>query len=262
MAKVRPLVDDEALDLVKLRRVRGVGVDPIGAARADDADRRLLRQHGADLHRRGVGAQQHARAVFLRIEEERVVHLPRRMALWEIQLCKVVVVGLDVGTFGDGKAHVGKDSRQLIHHLAERMDAAGFRGRLAQRQRDVDGLGGQPCIERGRFQDIATRGQRLRNTVLGEVDGRALRLAFVGRHLAERRKQCRDRALLAEGRDPHRFKRGFVARGGDISEDLGFELSEVGHGNGHLLGAHLRSGKTRPSSSAKADDPVTPGVKM
>src|SRR5256714_15278388 len=50
------LVDDKALDLVKLRGVGGVGIDAIGAAGADDADRRLLSQHGAYLHRRGLGA--------------------------------------------------------------------------------------------------------------------------------------------------------------------------------------------------------------
>jgi len=57
MAEMRALVDDEAFDLVKLRRMGGVRIDAIGAARADDADRRFLGQHGAHLHRRGVGTQ-------------------------------------------------------------------------------------------------------------------------------------------------------------------------------------------------------------
>ena len=50
----------------------------------------------------------------------------------------------------------------LVEHLAERMDAARFGRRLAQRQRDVDGLGRKPRIERRRFQDVAARGERLR----------------------------------------------------------------------------------------------------
>ena len=52
------LVDREPLDLVELRRVRGVGVAAVDAARDDDVDRRRLLLHRADLHRRGVGAQQ------------------------------------------------------------------------------------------------------------------------------------------------------------------------------------------------------------
>ena len=120
---------------------------------------------------------------------------------------------------------------QFIHHLAERMNPALLGGRLAQRQRDVDGLGCQPGVERRGFQDVAARGQRLRDRVLGEIDRRTLGLAFVRRHLAERRQQRGDRALLAEGSDAHRFQRGFVAGGGDLAEDFGFELSEVGHGN-------------------------------
>ena len=61
------------------------------------------------------------------VEIERVVHLARRMAFGEIQLGEVVVVGLDVRTFGDREAHVGEDRGELVDHLADRVDAAGFR---------------------------------------------------------------------------------------------------------------------------------------
>ena len=131
---MRTLVDDEAFDLMELRRVGRIGIDAIGAAWADDADRRLLRQHRAHLHRRGVGTQQHARAIFLGVEEERVVHLPGRMALGEIQFCEVVVVGLDIGAFGDGESHIGEDRGEFVHHLAERMNPALFGGAFAQRE--------------------------------------------------------------------------------------------------------------------------------
>jgi hypothetical protein len=142
------------------------------------------------------------------------------MALGEIQFGEVVIVGLDVGTFGDRKAHVGEDRVDLLEHLAQRMDAAGFRGRLAQRQRDVDGLGGKPGIERRRLEDVAAGGERLGDLVLGEIDRSALRLALVRRHLAERREQARDRALLAERCDAHGFEGCFIAGGGDLAEDF------------------------------------------
>ena len=127
MPEVRTLVDHQPLDLMEHRRVGLVGIDPIGAAGADHADRRLLRQHGADLHRGGVRAQKHARAVRLRMEEERVLHLPGGMIVLEVQHREIVCVGLDVGTFGDRKAHVGEDRRQLVDDLAHRMDATDLR---------------------------------------------------------------------------------------------------------------------------------------
>src|SRR5215470_4330973 len=59
MAEMGALVDDQSLDLMKHRRMRLVAVTAIGAARADHANRRLLRQHGTYLHGRGVGTQEH-----------------------------------------------------------------------------------------------------------------------------------------------------------------------------------------------------------
>src|SRR6266700_2871913 len=147
VAEMRTLVDDEALDLVELRRMGRVRIDAVGAARTNHADRRLLAQHGAHLHRRCVRPQQHPRTIRLRVEEEGVVHLPRRVAFREIQLGKVVIVGLDIRAFGDRKSHIGENRGQLIHHLAERMDPAGLRRRFAQRQGDVDGFRRKPRIK-------------------------------------------------------------------------------------------------------------------
>ena len=203
VAEVRALVDDQALDLVEHRRVGLVRVDAIGAARDDDADRRLLRHHGADLHRRGVRAQQQPRAVRLRIEEERVVHVPRRMAFGKVELGEIVIVGLDVGTFRHRKAHVGEDRGQLVDHLADRMNAPGLRRRLAHRQRHVDGLGGKPRIERRALERVLARRDRRGHLVLEPVDRRALLLALVLRHAAERLEQCRDRTVLAERGHAH-----------------------------------------------------------
>src|SRR6202000_3568882 len=42
VAEMRALVDDEALDLMELRRMRRVRIDAVGAARAEHADRRVL----------------------------------------------------------------------------------------------------------------------------------------------------------------------------------------------------------------------------
>ena len=63
----------------------------------------------------------------VRLEEEGVVHLARRMARREVQRGEIVVVGLDVRPFGDREAHVGEDRGDLVDHLADRVDAAASR---------------------------------------------------------------------------------------------------------------------------------------
>ena len=210
VAEMRALVDHQALDLVEHRRVGLIRVAAIGAARADHADRRLLRQHGAYLHRRGVRAQQEPRAVGLGREIERVVHLPRRMAFREIQLGEVVIVGFDVGTFRHREAHVGENGGELVGHLADRMQAAGLSRRFAHRQRNVHRFGVEPGIERGGTKRVLGCRDGGGDAILQPVDRRALHLALVWRHGAERLEQRRDLPALAERRHARRFEPRFV----------------------------------------------------
>jgi hypothetical protein len=78
--------------------------------------------HGADLHRRGVRAQNLALATVVGLEKERVVHLAGRMAIGKVERGEIVVVGLDVRAFGDGEAHVGEDGGDLVDDLGDRVD--------------------------------------------------------------------------------------------------------------------------------------------
>jgi hypothetical protein len=54
-------------------------------------------------------------------------------------------------------------------------------------------------------------------------------LALLGRHLAERGEQRRDRALLAERRHARGFKRRLVAGGLDGAHQFGFKCRNVRH---------------------------------
>ena len=103
------LVDGQSLDLMEHRRVGLVRVAAIDAARRDDAERRLLLQHGADLHRARMRAKHWARAVGTRRQIEGVVVLPRRMLGRDVERGEIVEVGLDVGALGDREAHIGED---------------------------------------------------------------------------------------------------------------------------------------------------------
>ena len=64
-----------------------------------------------------------------RRQEERVVHLPRRMFRRDVERGEIVEVVLDVRAFGHGEAHLAEDRDHLVDGLADRMDAAlGSRG--------------------------------------------------------------------------------------------------------------------------------------
>ena len=88
-----PFADRERFDLAERRRVRQVEiVAAVDAPGRDDANRRLVRLHVADLHRRGVRAQQRPRVVGRsnhqcteRCEIERVLHVARGMLRRHVQ---------------------------------------------------------------------------------------------------------------------------------------------------------------------------------
>src|SRR5260370_11976866 len=67
MAEVGALVDDEPLDLVEHGRVGLIAVASIGAAGDDNPNRRLLCQHGPDLHRLGIMSNHHPRPPCLQL---------------------------------------------------------------------------------------------------------------------------------------------------------------------------------------------------
>ena len=136
MAERHVAIEHQTLALVEHRRVRRVVVGAIGAADHDHADRRLLRQHGADLHRRGLRAQHRRRPVASRRQIERVVVGARRMVRRNVQRAEIVPVALDIRALGDRAAHGAEDRGDLLHGAADRMDQAGLA--RARRQRWVD----------------------------------------------------------------------------------------------------------------------------
>ncbi len=260
VAEVRGLVDHQALDLMEHRRVGLVAIAAIGAARADDADRRLLAQHGAHLHRRGVGAQQQARAVGLLREIEGVVHVPGRMAFREVQLGEVVVVGLDVGTFRHREAHVGEDGGELVDHLGDRMHAAGLGRRLAHRQGDVDGLGVEAGIERGGGKRVLARGDGGADAVLQAVDRRALAPCArpgssspASSAAPTPSRSCRARRRAPSPAPPRRWprrrRRGFRCS----------SLRDVGHGDPRHISLWPRHGRACPGHPRLAEQRVRRG---
>src|SRR5690606_15043444 len=126
--------DQQPFDLMEHRRVSDIRVAAIDTARADNADRRLLRLHGAYLHRRGMGAQQH-----VRIEIESVMHRPRRMVAGNIEGFEVVIIVFDFRPFGHAVADTSEELLDALESTGDRMQATS--GLATARQGYIDTLG-------------------------------------------------------------------------------------------------------------------------
>ena len=105
-----------------------------------------MRLHVADLHRRGVRAQQRPHVVGApdlaldrRRQIQRVLHVARGMLGRHVQRVEAVPLVLDLGAFDDGEAHAREDLFHPLAHDGQRMAVAERGG--AAGQRDVDGAG-------------------------------------------------------------------------------------------------------------------------
>src|SRR5690242_9993821 len=114
-------VDGETLHLVEHGRVAGPGcLVAVRAPGRDDVDGRLVRFHRADLHRRGVGSQQHL-LVAAQPYVQGVLHGARRVRGRDVERLEVVPVVLDLRTFGDAVSEPGEDVLQLALDLRDEM---------------------------------------------------------------------------------------------------------------------------------------------
>ena len=143
------------------------------------------------------------------------------------------MVGLDVRTFGDGKAHVAEDGGNLVDNLADGMDAAALGRRLAHGQCNVDRLGDEAGGHGRVLQLGLALAERLGDPVLQAVDRRTLRLPLLGSHGAQRLQKLRDGTLLAERGDAHGLDRLLVVGGGDLGQQRALQNFKISSGGVH-----------------------------
>ena len=161
------LVDHQALDLRELRQVRGVGdVAAVDLARRQDVDGRLLRLHGAHLHRGGLRAKKDVGLAGHRgglpgevADVEGVGRRARRVVRRRVQSGEVVVVQLDVGSLGHLVAEADEDPDDLVDGAGDQVRGPGRAA--ATREGDVDGVGQHAGVEGLRAQvGLASRERR------------------------------------------------------------------------------------------------------
>jgi len=110
--------------------VGGVVVATKHIAGRDDLHRRRAGQHGANLYRRGVRAQDEAT-----LDIEGVLHVARRVVGRRVEGIEVVPLGLDPGTGAHLEAHAVEDLLDFQPNPRERMQ--GSRATAAARQGHV-----------------------------------------------------------------------------------------------------------------------------
>ncbi len=203
-----PLADRQALDLVEHRAVGGVGVAPVDLARGDHEDRRRLRLHAADLHRRGVGAQQH---LGVRLHVEGVLQHPRRVPGRVVQRGEVVVVVLDLGPLHHPVAEADHHVLDLAGGAGDQVGVAD-RPRRRARQGHVDPVLGQPGFELAGIERRAARLDQRLQLLARLVGARPDRAPFLGGQVGDAAQDRGQLGLAAEVADPQLLQLGGARR--------------------------------------------------
>ena len=113
-------IDCEAFNLLEHRRVRRVErISAVAASRDDDANRRRVALEGADLHGRGVRAQQDVAA-----QVKAVLRVERRMVFGKVQCVEVVALRLGFRSDYAREAQLAEDVADLVHHLRDEVQPA------------------------------------------------------------------------------------------------------------------------------------------
>ena len=209
VAKGDVLVDDQALDLVELRQVAGVGrIGTIDGARTDHVDGRLLRLHGVDLHARSLGAQQYvglAVGVSLGVRDaagvvvdhvEGIAGRAARVIHGRVERGEVVVGGIDHGAGLDGVADAAEDVLGLLDDLLDQVLMTDLR--TDARQRDVDGLVLECMLEGGGLHLGGALVEHALDQLAHLVGALAHDGTILGSELAHHTHQAGDAALAAE----------------------------------------------------------------
>ncbi|MPM96087.1 hypothetical protein SDC9_143244 [bioreactor metagenome] len=182
------------------------------AARRDDAHRRLVGQHGADLHRAGLRTQDPAVR-----EIKRILRVARRMILRRVQRVEIVEHSLDLRPFGHEEPHPPEQRHAFVGQDGDRVFAPAIPA--PSRQGKVERAAGA----------VASAGEPLRRRVDQRLDfvapfveGASGLLALFGSNAAHLLRQRRKQPVAAEIVDPDLFDGGAVGgRGG-----LGLRLSQ------------------------------------
>ena len=206
-----------------------------------DVDRRRAGQHGAGLHRRGVGAQH--QVVLGGVGPERVLHGAGRVVGAEVEGVEVEPLRLEDRTLGDLPAHRDEDVGDQLGAGGERVPRAG--GDPVGRQRDVDGLLDQhPLLVLGLELLLPLR-ERLLHRAARLADALAGLLARLRRQRPDLAVGQRQRRPVAGVLDPDLLQRLEVGGARDRGErGVARGLDLLGLQRGHLHGVEVgvRSG--------------------
>jgi hypothetical protein len=180
VGKADVLANPQPFDLMEHRRMGGVRIDAIDAARRDDADfrHRFRVQHiwlrapacsapGSGWYACAAGCPRPP--CRLRPEQvEGVVHRTRRVILRRIQCCEILEVGFDFRAVGDFETDRAEQRFDAFQGARDRVQSAAVFA--AAGQGDVERFFGQPGFKRQMPDGFAASVERRLDGFLGAVD--------------------------------------------------------------------------------------------
>ncbi len=174
-----------------------IAVDPIGTARSNHLDRRLVHPSIAHLHRARMSTQQQRLALgVLAIDIESILHRARRMIFRAVQGSEVGPVSFNFRPVSNIESNRSENLFNALPGAHHRMNAADAAS--APRQCDVNRFCIQARLHLCIRERIASRIECRFDLFFGGINDSALRLALFRRELAQAFHLLGNLAGLAE----------------------------------------------------------------
>ena len=160
------------------------------------------------------------------------------MVLGVVQRREAHPIGLDLGAFGNIKAHRSEDFLDPLDGARHRVQAAD--ATLAARQADIQRLGLELCVELFSRHRLAPSSECRLDALLGLVDLGAASLLLVVRQRRQAFEQFGDAARLAHEAGFGVLQLGGGGRCGEFGERRAHQLIKIVH-----VGAETKKGRPR-----------------
>lgn len=233
IGEIGRIVEKKKIEMMENRRMGGVGINKIGIEGDEDENRiveELIIENGGEIinsmkmKRRSVSEKKIEIEILIRVEEESVVNIERRMELGEVERGEIIIVGIDIRKLGNGKKNIRENRSDIVDKMRNRMDEKERWRDLKKRESKIKIL---KIKKRGkrRIEKLGNEIDKgIGEEVIKEIDGRKMNMEILRRNEEKSIKILRKSEFIEKRWKEKGINKMIIKWRGNVLENMELEL--------------------------------------